>query len=236
MQLNSGTDAIIADIDFHCDTNSTSYTLEDKIRNINRWAYAAHVAQIEASNRWQIDDTNLTTFPHLTTNLYDSQADYTLPSGYLAVNRVEIKDSDGNWKKLIPIDQSDIKGGYKEFEEDDGVPKYFDLVGGSLVLFPAPATNDVTLSEGLRVHILREIDIFTTSDDEQQPGFPEPFHRIVVYGAVYDYMLGRKDYEAAQSYRNELTQMIENLSKFTAQMNGTEHTRIRPAHRTQNYL
>lgn len=236
MQLNSGTNAIIADIDFHCDTNSTSYPLEAKIRNINRWAYAAHVAQIEASHRWQIDDTNLTTLPHLTTTLVDSQKDYTLPSGYLRVERVEIKDSEGDYHVLKPIDQRDIKGGYKDFKEDDGVPQYFDLVGNSLLLFPAPSSNDVTTTEGLRVHILREIDLFTTADTTQEPGFPEPFHRVVVYGACYDYMLGRKDYEAAQSYRNEVDVMIKKMKQFTAQMNNTEHTRIRPGHRTSNYL
>lgn len=236
MQINSGTDAIIADIDFHCDTNSTSYPIEDKIRNVNRWAYAAHVAQIEASNRWQIDDTNLSTLPHLTTTMVDSQEDYTLPSGYLRVERVEVKDSEGDWKQLKPLDHRDIKKGYTEFEETDGLPAYFDLVGNSLILMPAPAANDVTLASGLKVHILREIDVFTTSDSTQTPGFPEPFHRICVYGAVYDFMLSRKDYESAQSYRNELSLMIQNLQKFTAQMNGTEHTRIRPAHRTQNYL
>ena len=236
MQFNSGTDAIIADIDFLCDTDSNSYPVAAKTRNVNRWAYTAHVAQIEASHRWQIDDSNLATLPHLTTTLIDSQKDYTLPSGYLRVERVEIKDANGDYKVLKPLDHRDIKDGYLTYEETDGEPRYFDLVGNSLLLFPAPATNDVTLVEGLRVHILREIDIFATDDTTQQPSFPEPFHRICVYGAAYDYFLSRKDYEAAQSLRNELSLMIEALSKFTAQMNGTEHIRLRPEHRTVTYL
>lgn len=236
MDFNNGTNAIVDDIDFLCQTNTTSYPLSAKTRNINRWAWKAHVAQIKGSHRWQIDDTNLTTIPHLKADLVDGQADYTLPSGFLRVERVEIMDSNGYYKLLIPIDQADIKEAYTEFEDTDGEPKYFDVTGNILILKPTPDSSDVTLTNGLRVHILRGIDLFTTSDTTQNPGFPEPFHRAVVYGACYDYHLKVKDYEAAQSFRNEAENELRELTKFIAQMNAAEHNRIRPAHRTVQYL
>lgn len=236
MQVNNGNEALIADIDFLCDTSSTSYPTAAKIRNINRWAYRAHVAMIKGSERWQIDDSNLTTLPHLKADLVAGQADYRLPSGYLRLNRVEIMDSNGDYKKLTPIDQGDIKGAYTEFEETDGEPKYYDMVGDTILLKPAPAAADVTTTNGLRIHILREIDIFTTGDTTQEPGFPEPFHRILSFGASYDYLISRGDYEKAQSYRNEAEILMGELQGFSAQMLGDEHIRIRPAHRTQSYL
>jgi hypothetical protein len=236
MQFNEGTDAIIADIDFLCDTNDTSYPISAKTRNVNRWAWKAIVAQINASHRGQIVDTNLTTLPFYTTTLTGGQDDYILPSGFLRIERVEVKNSNGDYVKLLPIDQADIGGAYTEHEETDGMPKYFDLVGSSIILKPTPATVDTTASEGLRVHILPGIDIFTTGDTSQAPGFPEPFHRIVVFGACYDYLLGRQDMNKAQAYRNEAETLLKELSGFTAQTNAAEHIGIRPAHRTQSYL
>lgn len=236
MQFNSGTDSILADIDFLCNTSLTSYPIEAKTRNVNRWAWKAHVAQINGSHRWQIDDTNLTTLPFLTTTLANGMADYILPSGFLRIERVEVKNANGDYVKLLPIDQADINKAYTEFEDTAGLPKYFDVVGSSIVLKPTPATADITASEGLRVHVLRGIDIFTTADDTQSPGFPEPFHRIVVYGACYDYMIARGDVAKAQTYRNEADVLLKELTQFVTQMNGAEHPRIHPAHRTSSYL
>jgi hypothetical protein len=235
MLFNSGTDSIIADIDFLCDTNSVSYPIADKTRNANRWAYKATIAQIKGSHRWQADDSNFTTLPWLTTTLVADQADYTLPADLLRIERVEVMDAAGNYKKLEPFDARDVKGSYDEFEETSGSPKYYDLVGNTVVLKPAPAAADVTTALGLKVHILREIDIFTTGDTTQQPGFSEPFHRIVSYGASFDYLVARGDYEKANAYRQELEVMLKEFSDFTAHAQ-EEHTRIRPAHRTTNYL
>jgi len=148
---------------------------------------------------------------------------------------VEVMDAAGNYKKLEPFDARDVKGSYDEFEETSGSPKYYDLVGNTVVLKPAPAAADVTTALGLKVHILREIDIFTTGDTTQQPGFSEPFHRIVSYGASFDYLVARGDYEKANAYRQELEVMLKEFSDFTAHAQ-EEHTRIRPAHRTTNYL
>jgi hypothetical protein len=235
MQINSGNESILDDIDFLCDTNSTSYTTAAKIRNVNRWAYKATIAQANGNHRWQVDDTNLTTLPHLTTTLVDSQGDYTLPAGFLRVERVEVLDNNGDYHQLKPIDHRDIRGAYTEYEETDGLPKEYDLVGNSLILFPAPAAASVTTAAGLRVHILREIDIFTTSDTTQEPGFPEPFHRILSFGAAYDYLIARGDVNKAREFRQEAEMLLESLRNWSSQM-GEEHIRIRPSHKTTTYL
>lgn len=235
MYFNSGTDSIIADIDFLCDTSAFSYPITDKTRNANRWAYKALIAQIKGSSRWQADDSNFTTLPWLTTTLVAGQADYILPSNLLRIERVEIKDSAGNYKRLTPFDARDIRGGYDEFQETSGEPMYYDLVGNSLVLKPAPAAASVTTAQGLKIQILREIDIFTTGDTTQEPGFSEPFHRIVSLGASYDYLISRGDYDKANAYRQEAEVMLKELTTFVADSQ-EEHTRINPSHRTTNYL
>lgn len=237
MQFNNGTDAVVADIHFLCNTNAVSYPIAAMTRNVNRWAYKAHIAQIKANHRWQIDDYNLTTLPHLTTTLVAEREDYEIPTGFLKINRLEVKDAQGDYQKLIPIDQSDIKGAYTEFEETSGLPKYYDIVGNSLILMPKPAAADITTTEGLRIHILREIDIFTTADTTQEPGFPEAFHRIVVYGACYDFMSRPNgDKEAAQTFRSDAEMLLKDMSEFTAHMQGDEHIRIKSAHKTNTYI
>jgi hypothetical protein len=236
MQFNNGTESILSEIDFICDTSSTSYPTDQKTRNVNRWAYKAHVAQIQGSHRWQIDDSNLTTLPRLTTTLVAGQADYTLPTDMLRIERVEVLNANGDYERLQPIDSKDIHGAYDEFEETDGMPRYYDLVGNNIILMPAPAADSVTTSGGLKIHVLREIDIFTTSDTTHEPSFPEPFHRIVTYGPSFDYLLARGDYKKAQSIRNEVEMLLQELRDFTGQMQGEEHIRIRPGHRTVSYL
>jgi hypothetical protein len=163
------------------------------------------------------------------------QGDYTLPSTLLRLERVEIKNSSGDYKRLTPFDQRDIKGSYDEYQETDGEPRYYDLVGNTLILKPAPASADVTTSEGLKVHILREIDIFTVDDTTQELGFSEPFHRIVSMGASFDYLVARGDYNKANAYRQEVEVLLKELSDFTSDAQ-EEHPRIRPAHSTFNYV
>lgn len=235
MMFNSGTESLVQDIYFRTDTNSTSYPIADLTRNVNRWAYKVQLAMIEGNHRWQVDDSNLTTLPHFTTTLVAGQGDYKMDAGFLRIERVEVKNASGDYEVLKQIDHRDIKEGYTEFEETDGMPKYYDLVGDSIILMPAPAAADVTTSEGLRVHVLREIDIFTTSDDTQELGFPENFHTIVTFGAASDYLVARGDYDKARAYREDAEAMLEQLRNFSSSR-GDEHIRIRPSHRTVNYL
>jgi hypothetical protein len=199
------------------------------------------LAMIEGNHRWQVDDTNLTTLPILYTSIVPSQQDYKLPSGFLRVERVQIRDNQGNRHVLKQIDQRDINGPYyNSTDATEGIPTHYDLIGDSILLFPVPdnanfGPTSMHIVDSLTIHILREIDIFTTADDTQELGFPEPFHRIVTFGAAYDYLISRGDYDKATSYRNEAEALLEKLRNFSTSM-GDEHIRIRPSHRTSNYL
>lgn len=235
MQFNSGTESLVSEIYFLTDTNSTSYPIADLTRNVNRWAYQGALAMIQGNHRWQYDDSNFTTLPHFTTTLTAGQADYKLDGGFIRVERVEVKNANGDYELLKQIDHRDIKQGYTEFEETDGMPQFYDMVGDSVILMPAPSATDVTTTEGLRVHVLREIDIFTTSDDTQEPGIPEPFHRIITWGASSDYLMARGDFDKGNTYRQSAEAELEKLRNFSSSRSD-EHIRIRPSHRTTNYL
>jgi len=136
----------------------TSYSYIDKARNMNTW-YRKVVSWIrEAPSDWQYDDSNLTTLPVYTANLVatagSEQQDYELDSVAQAIERVEVLDADGNYQKLIPMDEPDIRNeAMSEFNETPGMPIYYDLKGRSVILYPKPGAGYVTTTAGLKIYV-----------------------------------------------------------------------------------
>lgn len=226
---------LVEEIDFLCGTNATSYPLKEKARNVNRWAYRVVTWIYRATSRWQFDDSNHTTLPVATTTLVASQADYQLPSDLLKIERVEVLDNDGNYHKLKPIDSADVPGALSEFKETDGLPQYYDMLGDSINLYPAPAAADVTTSLGLKLHFLREIDVFVSTDTTQEPGFAEPFHRILSLGASYDWLIAHGTQQKLTIVRTEIEAMREEIAGFYKDQNREERISVKPQHRQINY-
>jgi len=166
--------------------NSTDYPDSDLLRNINNWYdLAAHWAW-NASGTWGYDDSSKDDLPIATTDLVDGQEQYTIPSAARSIEIAVVKNADGDWDRLSPLDTSQIEGAPEELYEDDGLPYYYDMDGESIWLYPAPDNNDVTTSSGLRVYLSRTVDEFTGSSGET-PGFDRTFHRLLSYGAALDY-------------------------------------------------
>jgi len=236
MQFKDSTNntGIADDIDFLCDTDDTSYPLKDKARNANRWLYRAVVWTFESSPLWEFDDTNLSTLPIARTTLVAGQEDYSLPSDMLRVQKVTVLDSSSNEHEvtLLPFDE------YKAFRmnatQSTGIPSRACLRGASIFLDPAPASGQVTLSNGLRLYISREIDAFASTDTTQEAGIPEPFHRIVSLGAAHDYWL-KYDPNKANALLAQIMDIKRDLLKFNASRVEDLPPAIRPVIRTRQY-
>lgn len=143
---------------------------------------------LESDSRWQYDDTTYTDFPIAIGDLVSNQQDYQLSVTHLKLLGVSIKDSAGNWKKLMPIDPQDWPSlDREEFANDPSIPMYYDVMANSLFLYPAPASAQVTLSGGLKVYMQRPPNYFATSDTTKVPGFPSLFHRLVALWAAFFY-------------------------------------------------
>ena len=92
-------------------TDSTSYTVANLTLAVNR-AIERVVSLINRhDSKQQYDDSNYTNLPTSTFTITSGQQQYTLASTYLTIDRIEIKDSGGNWKRLSQIDQQDLKRG-----------------------------------------------------------------------------------------------------------------------------
>lgn len=213
-----------SDARFITNTNETSYPDTDLERNLNQWYKTAVVWIWKASGLWEYDDSNKSTLPEATTDLVDGQQDYPIPSDALRIHDVEVKNNSGDWHELPQIDKSEIPGGVSEYFDEDGFPKYYDLLGDSIELYPAPDASEVTTASGLRLHVSRSVDALSVSGDT--PGFDSSFHKILSRGAAVDYTLKSRDRTKQSDLRNELSGLREDLLSEYSRRNKDRKTRI----------
>src|SRR6185312_13455630 len=134
--MQSFTD-IIADIDFLANSDPSTYLIADKVRNCNNWIDVCISDIMAADGRWEWDDPNQTDLPRATTQLNANQQQYNFDSSWLIVERIDIKDTSGNWSTLTPIDQSDIVDvGVGSYQSTPGTPQAFDADGENIFLYP----------------------------------------------------------------------------------------------------
>lgn len=178
-----------------CDADTTSYPDAILLLHTNA-AYEETAGDIIGfDGLWQWDDTRFTNFPIGVTTLVASQNDYSFDISMLEIERGEVLDKDGIWQTLDPIDISQISGAIDEFEKTDGLPRYYDKSGGSIILKPAPAAADVTLASGLKIYFQRTASIFTSAEvtlGTAIPGFVSSCHYILSYKAAVPYCMKYK--------------------------------------------
>lgn len=178
----SGGQGIIQDTYFEASTNATAYPIADVTRNANNALDTVLTLILGADSRWQFDSRNATDLPIGTTALISGQKDYTFDSEYLVIKSIECSDSEGNWTKLIPIDNYDEQVALSEFQTTNGVPKYYDKMGESILLYPSPNYSITPLtspSGGLRAYFQRNMDYFDVTDTTKSPGFATHLHKYV---------------------------------------------------------
>lgn len=199
-----------------CDATSTSYTDATLLRRLNA-GYEETVGKILGQDgSWQFDDSNFTTFPTGTTTLVAAQHDYTFDVSHLMILAVEVKDKNGIWVPLSPIDESEMGVPATEFCKTDGLPCYYDKKGSSVLVYPAPTAATTTLTAGLKVHFQRTASIFTSAEvttGTKLPGFPSPFHIVLCYKAAIPYCMSFKKDRVAL-YEKKAMDLEEALLEF----------------------
>ena len=230
MQFNVADLGLCQDTDFLLSTDSTSYPVADKARNMNRHLDNAVSLILQADGRWQWDDTNNTDLPIVTTTLVDSQQDYGITGQtFLSISRVEVMDSSGNYRVVDPIDQHDVTSqALTEFQKTAGMPRYYDKIGDSIFLYPKPSSSLVTLTAGLNVYFQRIPTYFTAASTTAVPGINPLFHRYLSIGAALDYAIANQ----MNGKINTLTPMMEKIEEsmitsYSARSKD-ESVRIRP--------
>ncbi len=165
---------------------------------------------IQASGKWQFDDSNHSKYPIIKTNLVTGQRSYTLLTDedgalILDIYRVYSRISaTGVYKKLEAVDmQSD-----NEFEvesmtdglEVQGVPERYDKTANGIFLDPVPSFDS---SDGLKIMINREGSYFAYNATTKKPGVPGLFHRYFAIKPARDYAR-RNNLDTYEKLNNEV--------------------------------
>lgn len=213
---------LVQDARYIVGANTSSYPIKDITRNINRWYDKAVTLIFKSAGRWQWDDSNHGDLSSATASLVSGQQDYQLDVAHLKIDRVEIKNEDGIWVRLLPFDKRDVSGSIEEFQKTNSVPQFYDVVGDSLFLYPAP---DYSQSASLRVYFQRGANYFQVTDTSKEAGFASQFHRYLSLGAAYDFAL-KENLSNRNVLREEISAMETEIADFYALRQPDEHIRL----------
>ena len=122
------------------------------------------------------------------------------------------------------MDKSQISSAMSEFYSTDGMPVYYDMVGRSVLLYPAPSKDDVTLAKGLKMYFARDISPFAITDTATEPGFDNHFHRMISLGSAYDYCLAN----GIDDRKNQIRERIGELKIDLQEHYGGRHRELPP--------
>lgn len=218
------------DIDFWANTDTTTYSLTHKIRNINAGLQRVAFKIQSAQQAWQWDDNNNTDLPIATTDLVNGQQDYSIDTSFLRVLKVMIKDSAGNWIEIMPIDVFDPLYKTLVANTTNGLPTRYDKTANSILLYLTPNYNS---TGGLRIYFQRDIRLFSPlltngvpNDAAVIPGFNPQFHRLVSLYAAEDLVLA-KDLPQIKNIQFKITELENDLMEFYSNRGMDEPPRLR---------
>lgn len=229
MQFNSHASNfdIVSDIDFWAGTNSTSYPIATKTRNVNL-AYDRVVSLIlQADANWTWDDSNSTDLPIATGSVSSGQQDIAINTAHLKLLRVAITDRNGNYYYLDNLDDREL-GTRELMDRDSGQPYAYTKRGNSILL-----DKPVSYAATIKLYFQRNVSYFTTADTTKTPGFAEPFHRLLSLHAAKDYCAVNDIDKRYAKISTEIEKLETALQVFYAQRSRDERPRIKP--RRENY-
>lgn len=256
-QTSSPRNGLIQTIEFLLDMPdggiSGNAVLLSQITNIlNNDAYDEIIAEIlKNEGSWLWDDFNEgnsklpVATQTLTTTPGSEVSNYSLPTGasnsglgssdassFLRLIKVQVKDAAGYYHNLLPIDESALDQPLETAFYNPGMPQYYDQVGTSIILYPAPLAASVTATNGLKITFQRSKVHFTvTGNDTQMPGFPEIYHYLMalITAETYAAVKGMKQLGFLTAKK---LKFMQNLGWGVANRNKDLPQRITPRNRS----
>lgn len=209
--------------------SSNTNLLATFTRYLNNGLNSASIKILNSDTRWQFDDSTFSDYPIGTTNLVDSQQDYVFDNSHIKITNVYVKDSNGNFYPLKPIDEYDLssKGiAPTEFLETDGAPEYYDKKSNAIFIYPPPATAQVTITAGLKVVFQRPPNYYVSSDTTRRTGLPEIFDKLVYLYACFDHFTDNTMREKASDIKVQIQEQEELIQDFFNKRGKDEKPRL----------
>lgn len=225
---------LVQDTLFRTNTNVNEFPLKDIARYVNEGYSRVAFAILQADGRMQWDDVNHTDQPISVANLAASQQDYgvftaapTALQDWLMIDRLEIKDANGLWVEIQPINRTDIKGeAVSEFMDTEGTPEYYDFNGSQVLLYPTP---NYASTGGMKIYFNRAPSYFASTDTTKRPGFATIFHTYLSIYATNQWNITKKNDFSLQPL---LDKMELEIAKFYSKRNKVETPRLSRAYNT----
>ena len=160
------------------------------------------------------------TLPIATLDLVANKVSYSIADEHLRISRFRVKDKQGNWKTLQPIDRRDLN--------DDqlaatGEPDSYDKLGPALLPYPLP---DYGAGGGVELTFERGSNYFLTTDTTKTPGIPSPFHGWISLYAARRQAIAKPLTNKIQTLDAELKLMKLDLQNFLAFQDRDEKPRM----------
>lgn len=203
-------------IDETVNTDSTTYTLAKKARDVNIALDRVLAIIFETGGTWQFDDSNHTDYPIITTNLVSGQRDYSFVTDeagnmILEVQKVFCSDENGLFREISPVDvPSGAPSNYYDGLNTGGQPNTYEKNATGIFLDPIPNYNRTL---GLKVYISREGSYFTSSDTTKKPGFAGIFHEYLVLHPAYKFAV-RKGLAKAPQLKQDMAEMENAIREY----------------------
>lgn len=210
---------IVQDAYFEAGADANSYPIAHVTRNANLGLDEVVTIILGADGKWQFDDTNATDLPIGETDLVSGQNDYSFDEEYLTIKSIEVQDQDGNWARLIPVDNNDLEQtqAISTLYDETGTPQYYDKMGESIILIPTPNYNRRLVEEGesgVRAFFQRKIDYFTVSDTIKEPGFAKHLHKYISLYVANAYCRAKELAKKEASLTSQLVVWAEKIRSF----------------------
>ena len=195
-------------IDDNVDTTSTSYPTAKKTVDVNLALDQLLLRAIRATGKWQVDDSNHTKDPIITTNLVEGQRDYHFTVDeqsnlILDIYRVMVADENGIFRDLELVDQQESKVGnlgMVDGQDIEGNPTKYDKTGNGIFLEQIPSYS---YTNGLKLFINREADYFASDDTTKKAGLDGRLHEYLAIRPSYYYAM-RKGLKVSNYLAGEL--------------------------------
>lgn len=176
-----------------------------------------------SGGRWKWGDINYTALPTYTLDLVNGTAFYQIDSltGPLVILGVEVADQNGIYHLLNPITLDDIHTqgiAQSEYRKTNGLPAEYQKREHGVILHPAPATANVTLTAGLRIFFLRGMSAITSVTDTTAIGFPLPWHRLLAFDTALTFAIS-KGLEKEASLERQVSKLENQLLRFISKRN-----------------
>lgn len=182
--------------------DANQWSTQKIVNSCNNWMNKIFTKGKILDVKFQLDDTNHTALPEGTENLVANQSDYSFltdQQGNRITNltRIDILDTSGLYRQLIPIDQAQLGGvALNEWNKTAGQPMYYDKIADNIIrLYPKPATS---VTNGLKYYFQRSPTKFLATDTTKEPGVADDLHEGFIVKSAYDaaYTLGLDNLQA----------------------------------------